>query len=65
MFAVPCGSYHKIKPFCVKLFRKLWQSSTDVFISKKTVVIRNRKTENLVKLDVHAFLQETLFLTQP
>ena len=26
MFVVPQGSYHTIKPFCVKLFRKLWQN---------------------------------------
>ena len=31
------------------------KTSTDVFISKKSIVIRNRKTENLAKLDVQAF----------
>ena len=53
MFAVPRGSYHTIKPFCVKLFESYGETSSDVFISKKSIVIRNGKTENLTKLDVH------------
>ena len=61
MFAVPQGSFHAIKPFCVKFFERYVKTSTDVFISKKSIVIRNGKTENLAKLDVHAFFISNAF----
>ena len=35
--------------------------STDILVSKKSIVIRNGKTENLAKLDVHAFFIKQRF----
>ena len=37
------------------------KTSTDVFISKKSIVIKDGKTENLAKLDVHAFFISDAF----
>ena len=59
MFAVPQGSYHTIKPFCVNFFESYGKVSTDVFISKKS--IENGKTENLAKLDIHALFISNAF----
>ena len=61
MFAVPQCSFHAIKPFCVKFFERYVKTSTDVFISKKSIVIRNGKTEYLAKMDVHAFFIRNAF----
>ena len=36
--------------------------STDILISKKSIVIRNGKTENLAMLDVHGFFINNAFL---
>ena len=61
MFAVPQGSYHAIKLFCVNFFESYGKVSTDVFISKKSIVIRNGKTENLATLDIHALFISNAF----
>ena len=45
----------------MKFFQSYGKISTDVFVSKKSIVTKNGKTENLAKLDGHAFFISNTF----
>ena len=48
--------------FVRNFFESYGKISTDVFTSKKSILIRNGKAENLADLDVHSFFISNAFL---